>query len=133
MAMGGNGTGPQMNVTPMIDVLLVLIIIFMVIAPIKPVGFDSTVPQPSPQEAAPAPPSTVVIYVKAGGQVEVNRQPVVLGELATKLLSVFHGRPDATVFVGGDPDLEFGAIAAAIDQARGAGIRRVALLPKGSL
>ncbi len=121
-----------MNVTPMIDVLLVLIIIFMVIAPIEPVGFDSAVPQPAPENAAPAAPSTIVIYVKAGGQVEVNRQPVVLSELATKLYSVFHGRPDATVFVGGDPELEFGAIAAAIDQTRGAGIRRVALLPKGS-
>jgi len=133
MAMGGNGTGPQMNVTPMIDVLLVLIIIFMVIAPAKSVGFDSSVPQPAAPDAAPAPPSTIVIYVKAGGQVEVNRQPVVLNELATKLLSIFHGRPDATVFVGGDPELEFGAIAAVIDEAKGAGIRRLALLPKGSL
>lgn len=134
MSMGGqNGARAEINITPMIDVLLVLLIIFMVIIPTKSVGFDSAVPQPA-QDSAPAeaPPATLVLYAKGGGVVEVNRQPVDLAELAQKLLAVFHGRPDSTVFVGGEPHLEFGEIARLIDAAKDAGIRRVALLPKES-
>lgn len=119
--------------TPMIDVLLVLLIIFMVIIPTKSVGFDSAIPQPADSAAVvAAPPATLVIYAKGGGMVEVNRQPVEVQDLARKLLAVFHGRPDSTVFVGGEPHLEFGEIARLIDAAKDAGIRRVALLPKDS-
>lgn len=134
MSMGGqNGARAEINITPMIDVLLVLLIIFMVIVPTKSVGFDSAVPQPANEAMAmQTPPATLVIFAKGGGMVEVNRQPVEIGELAHKLLAVFHGRPDSTVFVGGEPQLEFGEIARLIDAAKDAGIRRVALLPKDS-
>lgn len=119
--------------TPMIDVLLVLLIIFMVILPSKSVGFDSPVPQPADSPAVvETPPATLVLYAKGGGLVEVNRQPVELQELASKLLAVFHGRPDSTVFVGGEPQLEFREVARLIDAAKDAGIKRVALLPKES-
>ena len=132
MAMSGPGGRPQINMTPMIDILLVLLIIFMVIVPTKSVGLDSQVPQPADPGAPPAPPSTIVIYVKSGGIAEVNRQAVPIAELGHKLLSVFHGRPDASVFVGGDPQLEFRDIAHVIDICKGTGIRRVGLLPKDS-
>ncbi len=127
MTTGGAG---QINVTPMIDVLLVLLIIFMVIVPTKSVGLDSQVPQPAEPSAAPAPPSTIVIYVKGEGTLEVNHRPVMLTELPNQLLTVFHGRPESTVFVGGDPQLEFRHIAEVIDVCKGAGIRHVGLLPK---
>lgn len=122
----------QINITPMIDVLLVLLIIFMVIVPTKSVGLDSQVPRPATDSAAPTPPSTIVIYVKSEGSLEVNRRPVMLSGLANQLMSVFHGRPESTVFVGGDPQLEFRSIAQVIDACKGAGIRHVGLLPKES-
>ena len=129
MAMTAGGSA-QINVTPMIDVSLVLLIIFMVIVPTKSVGLDPQVPQPADSSAAPTPPSTIVIYVKCEGSLEVNRRPVMLSELANQLMSVFHGRPESTVFVGGDGQLEFRHIAQVIDICKGAGIRHVGLMPK---
>lgn len=131
MAMTTGGAG-QINVTPMIDVLLVLLIIFMVIVPTKSVGLESRVPQQADPASAPAPPSTIVIYVKAAGTLEVNRRPVMLTELPNQLMTVFHGRPESTVFVGGDPEIEFRPIAEVIDLCKGAGIRHIGLLPKDS-
>ena len=128
-----SGGPAQINMTPMIDILLVLLIIFMVITPTKSVGLDSQIPQQQNDASpAPTPPSTIVIYVKGEGALEVNRRPVMLSELANQLMSVFHGRPESTVFVGGDPQLEFRHIAQVIDACKGAGIRHVGLLPKES-
>ncbi len=129
MAMTTGGPA-QINVTPMIDVLLVLLIIFMVIVPTKSVGLDSQVPQPDNQSSAAAPPSTIVIFVQGDGNIEVNRQPVMVAELGHRLMTVFHGRPESTVFVGGEPQVEFRHIAQVIDVCKGAGIRHVGLLPK---
>ena len=129
MAMTTGGPG-QINMTPMIDILLVLLIIFMVIVPKKSVGLASQVPQPAEPSSAPTPPSTIVVYVKGGGAIEVNRQPVMLAGLATQLMTVFHLRPESTVFVGGAPELEFREIAEVIDVCKGAGIRHIGLLPK---
>lgn len=124
------GRSAQINVTPMIDVLLVLLIIFMVIVPTRSMGLESQVPQPSEPSTAPPPPSTIVIYAKGDGKLEVNSRPVLLAELEKQLMTVFHGRPDSTVFVGGDPDLEFRHIADVIDVCKGARIGHIGLLPK---
>ena len=69
-------------------------------------------------------------HIKGGGAIEVNRQPVMLAGLATQLMTVFHLRPESTVFVGGAPELEFREIAEVIDVCKGAGIRHIGLLPK---
>jgi biopolymer transport protein TolR len=132
MTTGGNGAQAQINMTPMIDVLLVLLIIFMVIIPTKSVGLDAQSPQSADSNSEPTPPSTIVIYVKAKGRAEVNRHPVDIAELGVQLMSVFHLRPESTVFVGGDPALEFRDIAHVIDVCKGVGLRRVGLLPKNS-
>jgi len=129
MMLGGGRQKADINVTPMIDVLLVLLIIFMVITPLKPVGLRSLIPQPAP-DASPAPdPLQLVVYIKPGGQVEVNRQPMPTSDLPAKLIAVFARQSDAVIFVDGDKHLEYGDIARVIDMIRGAGFDRIGLMP----
>ncbi len=132
MAMSvGNGSGPraQINMTPMIDVLLVLIIIFMVIMPVKSVGLRTQVPQTSPPDAISTPANDVVATVHRDGTVSLNQEPpldiAILGE---RLRSLFARNPSHVIFVRGEKNLEFQQIAAVIDIARGAGIDHVALM-----
>jgi len=129
MTTGGqNGIYATINITPMIDVLLVLLIIFMVLTPLAPVGLKAAIPQEGPASAAPPQPP-LVVQVEANGMTRVNSQPVPVGELGAKLMSIFHARPGSTVFVDGANGLEFGDVAHVIDIARGAGIDTVGLLP----
>jgi len=128
MAMGPQGAA-NINVTPMIDILLVLLVIFMVITPLDPVGLSALVPSPaSDSERQSSPATPVVIMVRKSG-LEINSQPLLLAQLPLRLHGIFHGRPGATVFIDGEPDLEYGDVARVIDAIHGAGIRRVGLMP----
>ena len=115
--------------TPMIDILLVLLIIFMVITPLAPVGLQASIPQDGPVTAAPPQPP-LVVQVQANGMTLVNSQAVPIAELSTKLLAIFHGRPGSVMFVDGAAGLSYGEVAHVIDIAKGAGISTVGLLPK---
>ena len=128
MATGGERQA-AINVTPLIDVLLVLLIIFMVITPIKPVGLPAQVPQPAtPGSVDEALRRDVVLMVRRGGMVEINRQPVAIGDLQKRLTGIFGGSATATVFIAGEKDLEFAEVARVIDLTRGAGILRIGFL-----
>jgi biopolymer transport protein ExbD len=125
------GSQPTINVTPLIDVLLVLLIIFMVIVPTKDVGLPTLVPQPAPAAAQPRQPRPdVVLMVRRGGLVEINTHPVALEKLQARLTAIFGGSRLATVYIAGEDDLEFGEVARVIDLVRGAGIERIGFLPR---
>jgi biopolymer transport protein TolR len=128
----GSGKGPKsdINMTPMIDVLLVLIIIFMVITPLVPHGLEALVPQPPPPNSKPnqADLRTVVIVIDKDHSIKINQDPVTEANLGSRLEEIFKTRAERVVFVKGDPDLEFAAVARAIDIAHGAGIDKVGLM-----
>jgi len=130
MLAGGNrGQKADINMTPMIDVLLVLIIIFMVITPTVSRGLDALVPQTPDQQQPPPPPAhDVVITVLADRTLLLNREPVALAALRDRLARLFQSSPNRVIFVRGAKELEFQAVAEVIDIAHDAGIDRVALM-----
>jgi biopolymer transport protein ExbD len=134
MAMGGKG-GPQadINMTPMIDVLLVLIIIFMVITPLTPKGLEARVPQPPPPNQPPPPPDqdrTVVVIIEADKKMKINQEDILFENLGKRLEDIFKTRAERVCFVKGDPDLEYQEVAKVIDVAKGVGIDQVGLMTK---
>lgn len=132
MAVGGPGGGlkADINMTPMIDVLLVLIIIFMVITPLTPKGLETLVPQPPPPgvQANVQDQRTVVIVINKDKTMLINTEVTDEAKLGARLEEIFKTRAERVVFVKGDPDLEFQYVAKAIDIAKGAGIDKVGLM-----
>ncbi len=134
---GSGPSNPQINVTPLIDVLLVLIIVFMVVVSMsRTKGLDAQIPQPAAQQNGPTPPDrTIVIQVgwNAPNQpptLKINQESVKWEELQTRLHDIYKQRAERVAFVRGDDDVDFQYVADVIDVARGAGVDRVGLLTK---
>ncbi len=138
MGMNNAGNTNQavsgINVTPLIDVLLVLLIIFMVIVPVTPRGLGALVPQP-PKDARPDPGDTIVVQVlgtSAAPTYKINEDSFAIGSLEPRLAAIFALRQEKVMFVQGDAGVDYAHIAEVIDLGRQAGVDNIGLLTPGT-
>ena len=134
LSIGNAGSfNPEPNVTPMIDVLLVLLIIFMLLVPMSRKAIDLRLPDPNPGPVTGPSPSQIVLEVGADGTYMINKQVTPAADLEHRLHGIYYGnpeRPDKIIFVAGDPKAKYQQVLTAMDIARGAGVKVIGVPPK---
>ena len=130
-ASGGTSLTNDINVTPMIDVLLVLLIIFMMVIPMSRKAIDLQLPDPTPDDSQQGPPpSQIVLEVLPGNVFKINTEPVAPNRLAARLKEIYDPRPEKIIFVKGDEKVKYSEVIHAMDVARGAGVKVIGVPPK---
>jgi biopolymer transport protein TolR len=122
MAVGNKGSMANINITPYIDILLVLLIIFMVITPIKQMDLDVKIPQNKEGEVAAPDPNMIVVSIGEYSQIQVNSQPTTIKDLESKLRDIYKQRSNKNMFISASPKLIYGDVVRIIDIAKGAGV-----------
>ena len=131
MAVGGKkGAMADINITPYIDILLVLLIIFMVITPVKQMDLDVKVPQTSQDESTKSPvdPNVIVVSIGESAKIAINQEETNISQLGSKLQEIYSKRANKNMFVSASAKLPYGDVVKVIDIAKGAGVGDVGLL-----
>jgi len=133
MTSSGGGQKADINVTPYIDILLVLLIIFMVIQPTTEYDLRARVPNDSAEdlpENVIIQSDAIVVSVEADGSYRINQDPVAMAQLGARLFDIFSARANKNMFIQADENLAFGDVVRVIDVAKGAGVGDVGLMTK---